>query len=162
RGLVSWRSSRRAPARVPSGERAAMRFLHTGHALDGTRLAGASAPARSARDPRSARRKLLSLYRLSRDRAGWPRRGGAGAAGRRAERRSAAPAPPRDGLYIGRSIVRRETARLVAGRGTYTDAVAPPHLAHVAFVRSPHAHARIVSIDTRAAAAVPGVIAVVT
>src|SRR5262249_8857838 len=63
---------------------------------------------------------------------------------------------------IGRSIVRRETARLVTGRGTYTDDVALPRLAHVAFVRSPHPHARIVTIDTRAAAAVPGVIAGVT
>jgi carbon-monoxide dehydrogenase large subunit len=84
------------------------------------------------------------------------------AVARASKRRAGAPAPPPDGSYIGRSIVRRETARLVAGRGTYTDDVVLPRLAHVAFVRSPHAHARIVSIDTRAAAAVPGVIAVVT
>ena len=84
------------------------------------------------------------------------------AVARVSERRASAPAPSPDGPYIGRSVVRRETARLVAGRGTYTDDVVLPRLAHVAFVRSPHAHARIVSIDTRAATAVPGVIAVVT
>ena len=67
-----------------------------------------------------------------------------------------------DGGYIGRSVVRPQTARLVAGRGTYTDDVVVPRLAHVAFVRSPHAHARIVSIETAEAKGFPGVIAVVT
>ena len=71
-------------------------------------------------------------------------------------------APPSDGDYVGRSVVRPQTARLVAGRGTYTDDVAVARLLHVAFVRSPHAHARIAAIDTTAAAALPGVVAVVT
>jgi carbon-monoxide dehydrogenase large subunit len=72
------------------------------------------------------------------------------------------PAAPADDDYIGRSVVRPQTARLVAGRGTYTDDVAVSRLLHAAFVRSPHAHARIVSIDTVEAAALPGVVAVVT
>src|SRR5581483_3880234 len=77
--------------------------------------------------------------------------------------RSAPAAPtPADGQYVGRSVVRPQTARLVAGRGTYTDDVAVPRLLHVAFVRSLHAHARMVSIDTAEAAALPGVVAVVT
>ncbi|HEX2440458.1 MAG TPA: molybdopterin cofactor-binding domain-containing protein, partial [Methylomirabilota bacterium] len=85
------------------------------------------------------------------------------AVSRAAERRAAAASPaPADGSYIGRTVVRPQTARLVAGRGTYTDDVALPRLCHVAFVRSPHAHARIVAIDTAGAAALPGVIAVVT
>ena len=86
------------------------------------------------------------------------------AVSRAAERRAgAAPPPPSpDGGYIGRTVVRPQTARLVAGRGTYTDDVAIPRLAHAAFVRSPHAHARIAAIDTAGAAALPGVIAVVT
>jgi carbon-monoxide dehydrogenase large subunit len=79
-----------------------------------------------------------------------------------AGKKTAAPAPDGDGGYIGRTVVRPQTARLVAGRGTYTDDVAIPRLAHAAFVRSPHAHARIVSIDTTEARAVAGVIAVVT
>ncbi len=72
------------------------------------------------------------------------------------------PADPGDGGYIGRSVIRPQTARLVAGRGMYTDDVVVPRLAHAAFVRSPHAHARIVSIDTAEAVALPGVIAVAT
>jgi carbon-monoxide dehydrogenase large subunit len=71
-------------------------------------------------------------------------------------------AAPENGDYIGRSVVRPQTARLVAGRGTYTDDVAVSRLLHAAFVRSPHAHARIAGIDTAEAAALPGVVAVVT
>jgi carbon-monoxide dehydrogenase large subunit len=80
-----------------------------------------------------------------------------------AERRpEAPPAAPDSGGYIGRAVMRPQTARLVAGRGTYTDDLALPRLAHVAFVRSPHAHARIVAIDVADARGAPGVIAVVT
>ncbi len=84
---------------------------------------------------------------------------------RAAELRAGGKLPPADtgdGGYIGRSVIRLQTARLVAGRGTYTDDVVVPRLSHAAFVRSPHAHARIVAIDTAPAAALPGVIAVVT
>jgi carbon-monoxide dehydrogenase large subunit len=56
---------------------------------------------------------------------------------------------------------RHEDARLVSGRGRFTDDISLPGQAYAAFVRSPHAHARIRSIDT-AAANLPGVIAVVT
>ena len=64
--------------------------------------------------------------------------------------------------YIGKSVVRREAARLQAGRGVFTDDLTLPRMTHVAFFRSPHAHARIVSIDTAEAKALPGVLAVVT
>jgi carbon-monoxide dehydrogenase large subunit len=64
--------------------------------------------------------------------------------------------------YVGESVVRPQTARLLAGRGVFTDDVILPRLLHVAFLRSPHAHARIVAIDTAEAAALPGVAAVVT
>src|SRR5215468_10354038 len=74
----------------------------------------------------------------------------------------AAPAASGDGGYVGRSVVRPQTARQVAGRGVYTDDVVIPHTLHAAFVRSPHAHARIAAIDTAEAAALPGVVAVVT
>lgn len=55
---------------------------------------------------------------------------------------------------------RRETRRLVAGRGVFTGDIALPRMAHVAFLRSPHAHARIVRIDSAAARAMPGVLRV--
>jgi carbon-monoxide dehydrogenase large subunit len=63
---------------------------------------------------------------------------------------------------IGASRPRADAARLVEGRGVYTDDVALPNMAHVVFLRSPHAHARIVSIDVAAAQAARGVIAVFT
>src|SRR5258707_12522360 len=64
--------------------------------------------------------------------------------------------------YIGRPLPRFEDLRLVAGRGRFTDDFAIDRQAYAAFVRSPHAHARIMSIDTDAAAKLPGVIAVFT
>jgi CO/xanthine dehydrogenase Mo-binding subunit len=64
--------------------------------------------------------------------------------------------------YIGESVVRPQTARLLAGRGVFTDDVTLPRMLHVAFVRSPHAHARIASVDATDARALAGVAAVVT
>jgi carbon-monoxide dehydrogenase large subunit len=63
---------------------------------------------------------------------------------------------------IGESIKRKEDARFLRGQGRYLDDVVLPNMAHMAILRSPHAHARIKSIDTSAASAKPGVIAVVT
>jgi carbon-monoxide dehydrogenase large subunit len=68
----------------------------------------------------------------------------------------------RPNSYIGRSVPRPNLARLTQGRGQYVSDVALPRMAHVAFVRSPHAHARIKHIDVDAAKRAPGVIAVVT
>lgn len=68
----------------------------------------------------------------------------------------------RPNSYIGRSVPRPNAKRLVAGRGSYVDDIRLPRMAHAAFLRSPHAHARILSIDTAAAKASPGVIRVVT
>jgi len=63
---------------------------------------------------------------------------------------------------VGKPIPRVEDARLVTGRGRYSDDVNLPGQAYAAFVRSPHAHARIGTIDVTAARKVPGVIAVLT
>jgi carbon-monoxide dehydrogenase large subunit len=63
---------------------------------------------------------------------------------------------------IGQAITRREDQRLITGTGQYVDDIARPGEAHVVLVRSPHAHARIASIDTQAAQAAPGVLAVYT
>jgi carbon-monoxide dehydrogenase large subunit len=64
--------------------------------------------------------------------------------------------------YIGRPLPRFEDLRLVAGRGRFTDDFAFDQQAYAAFVRSPHPHARIRSIDTVAANKHPGVTAVFT
>lgn len=63
---------------------------------------------------------------------------------------------------IGARLPRPEARRFVAGNGRYTDDIAIGGIGHVVFLRSPHAHARIVTIDASAAKASPGVIAVVT
>jgi aerobic carbon-monoxide dehydrogenase large subunit len=63
---------------------------------------------------------------------------------------------------IGQTVRRKEDARLVTGRGNYSDDVNLPGQAYAAAVRSPHAHALIRSIDVAAARAMPGVLAVLT
>jgi CO/xanthine dehydrogenase Mo-binding subunit len=68
----------------------------------------------------------------------------------------------RPNSYIGRSVPRPNLERLTQGRGQYVSDVSLPRMAHVAFVRSPHAHARIKQIKAEAAKRAPGVIAVVT
>lgn len=64
--------------------------------------------------------------------------------------------------YTGSRVARTEDARLLTGEGRYVDDVQVPGTMHVVFVRSPFARARILSIDTSAAAAVDGVVAVLT
>ncbi len=63
---------------------------------------------------------------------------------------------------IGHSVKRKEDARFIRGRGTYVDDITLPGMLHMELLRSPFAHARIRSIDTSAAAALSGVVAVVT
>ena len=63
---------------------------------------------------------------------------------------------------IGQPVRRVEDRRFITGRGRYLDDVSRPRQAHAVFLRSPHAHARIGSIDVAAAAAAPGVLAVLT
>jgi len=68
----------------------------------------------------------------------------------------------RPSSYIGRSVPRPNLARLMQGRGQYVSDVVLPRMTHVAFVRSPHAHARIKKIETAQAKKAPSVVAVVT
>ena len=63
---------------------------------------------------------------------------------------------------IGVALRRKEDLRFLTGRGNYTADIKRPDQTAAVFVRSPHAHARIVSIDTAAARAMPGVVAVFT
>jgi len=63
---------------------------------------------------------------------------------------------------IGARIPRRELKRLLSGHGRYIDDIKLPRMLHACFVRSPHPHAKLVSIDTAAAKRAPGVAAVFT
>ncbi len=63
---------------------------------------------------------------------------------------------------IGARIPRRELKRLLGGQGRYIEDIKLPRMLHACFVRSPHPHARVLSIDTEAAKQAPGVAAVFT
>src|SRR5690242_2887903 len=64
--------------------------------------------------------------------------------------------------YTGASIKRSEDPRILTGAGRYVDDIKLPGMLHAAFVRSPLAHARVLSIDVSAARALPGVVAALT
>src|ERR1700761_9100313 len=64
--------------------------------------------------------------------------------------------------YTGASIKRSEDPRILTGAGRYVDDIKLPGMLHAAFVRSPLAHAQVLSVDVSAAQALPGVVAVLT
>src|SRR5256712_13731151 len=64
--------------------------------------------------------------------------------------------------YFGAAVLRREDPRFLRGEGRFVDDVTLPGLLQAAFLRSPHAHARIVAIRTERAKKMPGVVAVFT
>src|ERR1700732_2098078 len=106
------------------------------------------------------------MHRLSGDH----RRGGSGGTRARgsAEMKISEDSAPilsaldRPNSYIGRSVPRPNLGRLTQGRAQYVSDLSLPRMAHVAFVRSPHAHARITRMERDAARRSPGVIAIVT
>ena len=63
---------------------------------------------------------------------------------------------------VGKALKRREDPRLITGASSFLDDLKLPGMTHAALVRSPHAHANIVSIDTSSATSMPGVVAVLT
>jgi aerobic carbon-monoxide dehydrogenase large subunit len=64
--------------------------------------------------------------------------------------------------HLGARVTRLEDPALLSGRGRFVDDVKMPGVLHACFVRSPHAHAKLVSLDAKAALIVPGVHAVIT
>ena len=77
-------------------------------------------------------------------------------------KRDALSALERPNSYIGKTVARPNLDRLMQGRGLYVSDMELPRMGHVVFVRSPHAHARIIRIEAAAAKNMPGVIAIVT
>ncbi|MBT5047654.1 MAG: xanthine dehydrogenase family protein molybdopterin-binding subunit, partial [Rhodospirillaceae bacterium] len=65
-------------------------------------------------------------------------------------------------MYFGQPVRRREDIRFLKGKGRYSDDFALPGMTYAAFVRSPHAHATIRSLSTEIAAAMPGVLKILT
>ena len=60
--------------------------------------------------------------------------------------------------FVGTSLPRPNARRLLQGKGRFVGDKVLPRMLHAAFVRSPHAHARILSVDLAAARALPGVV----
>ena len=71
-------------------------------------------------------------------------------------------AETKSGSWVGKPMRRREDRTLITGRGRFVDDLGVAGVRHLVLVRSPHAHARIRSLDTSAARALPGVVAVIT
>jgi carbon-monoxide dehydrogenase large subunit len=63
---------------------------------------------------------------------------------------------------LGHSVKRKEDDRFIRGKGNYVEDIKLPGMLYMAILRSPYAHAKINGVDTSAAAAAPGVVAVVT
>ena len=78
------------------------------------------------------------------------------------DREPAAATEQAEYTWVGKSVPRREDPRFLTGRGGYVGDITVPGMLYGAVLRSPHAHARILSIDTSAARALPGVVAVLT
>ena len=68
----------------------------------------------------------------------------------------------RPNSYIGKTVPRPNLDRLMQGRGRYVSDIELPRMGHAVFVRSPHAHAKVVAIETATARKMPGVIAIIT
>src|SRR5258708_36139806 len=134
----SGRLDERAAGQLLRGARLAVRLLHARDADRGAGIARLEPGSERSRDPRRHWRKPLPLHRLSAD-------GGSSATRRVAKKMTAY-------RYIGAKRRAKEHPRFVTGRGRYVADVAVPGMKHVALVASPHASARIVSINVEAAA----------
>src|SRR5947209_14262018 len=143
-----------------------MRLLHAGHVDGGAGSTEAKFYPRSRADSRALVGQLLSLHRVSggcrrrRDDRACTRRARSMTSG--AEKRDPLSVLDRPNSYIGKTVPRPNLDRLMQGRGLYVSDVELPRMVHVVFLRSPHAHAKIMSIDASAAKRMPGVVAVVT
>ncbi len=155
--------------------------LQCGFCTPGMVMVGGSAPEGEpepdrARDSRISRRQPLPLYRLPQHRPGHrgSRGGVVGRTGRRriASTGSGEAGAEEDAFFretimpkdsgIGAPLKRREDVRFLTGKGRYTDDINRPGQAHVHFLRSDVAHGRIRTLETDAAAAMPGVLKVFT
>src|SRR6266508_4162945 len=138
--------------RVPREPRAAVRLLHARDDHAGDRPAGREPGPHRGRRPARPGGQPLPVHRLPEHRPRGTGRGGRCVAMTAVEERPAAE--------VGSPRRRKEDQRLITGRTRWTDNVVLPGMLHLAMVRSPFAHARILGIDTEAAENAPGVMAV--
>src|SRR3984893_1344361 len=164
RGIVRQRRDRRFAGRLSQSQCVAMRLLHARNADGRPGFAETGCRAGSEADPRAPFRQLLPLHRLpGHHRCGRDH----GARAHRTQVMIIASATPeilsvldRPNSYIGKLVPRPNLERLMQGRGLYVSDMELPRMGHVAFLRSPHAHAKITAIDAAAARRLPGVLAI--
>ena len=149
-GIAAERRDASHAAGLPRAARAAVRLLHAGHGDVGDQAAGGQPQPDRRRDPGGARRQPVPLHRLPEHR-----------------RRRYAPRPRGCRHERDRIQGRRRVGAAQGGRsssspdeGRYVDDIKLPGMLHIAIVRSPYAHAKIVSIDGSRALAIEGVTAV--
>src|SRR5450759_4018428 len=143
-----------------------MRLLYTGDADGRAGFSETTDRTESGTDTRASFRQLLPLYRLSghyrcgRDHGAWA--DGSEAMTVKSANPEGLSVLDRPNSYIGKVVPRPNLERLMQGRGLYVSDLELPRMAHVVFLRSPHAHAKIVRIVVSAAQRRTGVVAVVT
>src|SRR5262249_306443 len=143
-----------ASAGLRGARRRAVWLLHARHSRDGEGAPGRDARAHARRDSPRAGRQSVPMHRLHED----PGRGRAG----RAPHAGRGPLMSQRFSVLGQWGAKIEAWAKVAGETKYADDLVLPRMAYGKLLRSPHPHARIVRIDTRRAAALPGVYAVIT
>src|SRR5262249_2173274 len=146
-----------APAVVQRAPRAPVRLLHARDADERDRAPRAEPEPERGGRPRRAAGEHLPLHRVREH-----RRSGRG---RRREVVTTVTEQPTTTLkrgFVGQSRPRREDRRLVQGQGTFFDDVRRHGMGYVHFVRSPYAHARIVSVDVSKALELDGVYGTLT
>src|SRR5436190_2600679 len=138
-----------------------MRLLHAGHPARVACAARRESETYARRDSRGARGQPLPMHRLRED-------PGSGRACFDEDGWLSTPSrPPRNGRkvslrVVGKPLPKVDAAAKVTGRAVYADDMLLPRTLHCKILRSPHPHARILSIDTSAARRIPGVQAVIT
>src|SRR5262249_10263687 len=158
----------RVARRLPRDARPAMRLLHARHDHAGLPTAAGEQEPVGGRNPYGHFGQPVPLHRLSEHRQGHSirrrkdqRRGVPG--GRRMNDTSLTSAQRAEKLEgMGCKRKRVEDIRFVQGKGNYVDDLKLPGMLYGDFTRSPHGHARVKNIDTTKAAALPGVVAVIT
>ena len=136
--------------RLPGGARPAVRLLHAGLPdQHGSSCCGAIA---SPATTRSRTRSVVSSVAARATSRSWPR---CGAQRRSCARRTGAE-PWRRVRFVGRSVPRVEDPKLLTGSTRFIDDLSLPGMLHCAILRSPHAHARVVSVDASEALCASG------
>src|SRR5262249_43321830 len=158
--------ARPGSTRVPRAARPPVRVLHAGDVDDRACAPGREPAADRPRDPHGDLGRYLPLHGLQEHRGGDPLgrrpRSHGETGGREMTVVENLPRPGHERpIGFGR-LKRKEDARFIRGEGTYLDDIRLPGMVHGAMLRSPFAHARIVSIDTSRALAHPNVAAVIT